>query len=232
MMPPNPFDFWYAIQNTRILQLPRNDLETFGTTRIYYHLVTECMDSVDQVRVREGTLNAAQPLILMPDHFKQTQVEGFENSEINRFLDWLKENQPQMRFLQYGFSISKQDVRDVILHESMGAVTENVMAAVKQQDRADTAVLQGVDQPWEVCLFKMMVDLVERSAPGHVTTLQERNLLPNPHRVEQEIGAEFQMAAQDPARIPYLYKILHRHRVFEEHQDRFFALVRHHERKA
>lgn len=230
MTPPNPFDFWYAIQNTRILQLPRNDLETFGTTRIQYHLVTECMDSVDQVRVREGTLNAAQPLILTPDHFKKSAVEGFEDNEINRFLDWLKEHQPQMRFLQYGFTISKEDVRDVILNESLETVAENVLSSVRSRDRADTAVLLGVEQPWEVCLFKMMVDLVERSAPAHLSALQERNLLPNPNLAVQEVEAEFRMAERDASRIPYLYKVLHRHGCFEEHQDRFFGLVRAQER--
>jgi hypothetical protein len=221
-----PFDFWYAVQNTKILQLPRNNLETFGTTRIQYHLLTESMDAVNEVRVREGTLNASQPQILMPDHFKRKNIEGFEDQETNRFLDWLKTHQPEMRFLQYGFTISKQDVKDTILHDSIETVTDNVLKQVAQRDQGNSAVLLGVEQPWEVSLFKMMVDMVERSAPGQISALQERNLLPNPNRAAQEIETEFQMAERDPSRIPYLYKQLHRHGVFEEHQDRFFEIVR------
>lgn len=229
MMEPSPFDFWYAIQNTRILQLPRNDLETFGTTRIQYHLLSETLDAANQIRVREGTLNAAKPLILTPDHFKNQQADGFEEQETNRFLDWLKTHQPHLRFLQYGFTISKTEVSDVVLHEPLEAVAERVMETVRQKDRPDTAVLLGVEQPWEVSLFKMMVDLVERSAPGHVSALQERNLIPNPNLAAQEVEAEFRMAEQDAGRVPYLYKVLHRHGVFERHQDRFFAIVRHHQ---
>jgi hypothetical protein len=226
-----PFDFWYAVQNTRILQLPRNNLETFGTTRIQYHLLTESMDTVNEVRVREGSLNASQPQILLPDHFKRQNIQGFEDEETNRFLDWLKTHQPDMRFLQYGFTISKQDVKDTLLHDSIEVVTENVMKQVAGRDQGNSAVLLGVEQPWEVCLFKMMVDMVERSAPGQISALQERNLLPNPNRAAQEIEQEFQMAERDPSRVPYLYKQLHRHGVFEENQDRFFALVRSSEQK-
>lgn len=226
MSPPTPFDFWYALQNTRILQLPRNDLETFGATRIHYHLLTESMDTVDQVRVREGVLNAAQPQILTPDHFQQNNIEGFEDNETNRFLQWLKTHQPEMRFLKFGFTISKQDVRDNLLNEPLEQVRDNVLADVRRRDRADAAVLLGVEQPWEVCLLKLMVDMVEKSAPTNISALQERNLLPNPNRVSKEIEQDFEMAERDPERIPYLYKQLHRHGVFEEHQDRFFALVR------
>lgn len=227
-----PFDFWYAVQNTRILQLPRNNLETFGTTHIHYHLLTESMDTVNEVRVREGTLNASQPQILLPDHFKRKNLQGFEDNETNRFLDWLKENLPDMRFLQYGFTIQKQDVKDTVLHDSLETVTENVMKQVRARNHGDAAVLLGVEQPWEVCLFKMMVDLVERSAPAQISALQERNLLPNPNRAAQEIEHEFLMAERDPARIPYLYKQLHRHGAFEDHQDRFFSLVRSGEKNA
>ncbi|MCC5846550.1 MAG: hypothetical protein JJU29_00530 [Verrucomicrobia bacterium] len=228
---PTPFDFWYAVQNTHILQMPRRDLETFGTTRIHYHLLTESMDTVDKVRVREGTLNAAQPQILLPDHFKTKNIEGFEDTETNRFLEWLKQNQPQMRFLQYGFTISKQDVSDTLLNDPLHVVQDNVMEAVKRRDQANSAVLLGVEKPWEVCLLKLMVDLVERSAAGHVSELQERNLLPNPNLEAQAIEQDFVMAEQDFSRIPYLYKQLHRRGVFEEHQDRFFALVRRAERQ-
>lgn len=226
MTEPTPFDFWYAVQNTRILQLPRNNLETFGTTRIQYHLLSESMDRVNEVRVREGSLSASQPQILLPDHFKRQQIQGFEDEETNRFLDWLKTHQPDMRFLQYGFTISKQDIQDTILHDPLEVVAENVMKQVAERNQANTAVLLGVEQPWEVSLFKMMVDMVERSAPGQISALQERNLLPNPNRAVQEVETEFLMAERDASRIPYLYKQLHRHGVFEEHQDRFFEIVR------
>jgi adenosine deaminase len=71
-----------------------------------------------------------------------------------------------------------------------------------------------------------MVDMVEKSMPQHISDLQQRNLIPNPNRMQQEIEAEFAAAEREPSRLPYLQKQLKRLNVFEQYQDRFFALVR------
>jgi hypothetical protein len=201
-------------------------LETFGTTRVQYHLITELMDSVDQVRVREGVMNAARPQILTPDHLTRNEMEGFEDQESEKFLSWLREHQPDLRFLHYGFSLSKLDVKDTVLSTPIEQVEENVLAEVEKRNQGATAVLRGVEQPWEVCLLKLMMELVEKSAPGHVKEMQQRNLLPNPNRASLEIEAEFEAAARDRSRIPYLQKRLKELGVFEQVQDRFFQLVR------
>jgi len=219
------FDFWYALQNTTLLRGPEQQLETFGTTRVQYHLITEMMDSVDQVRVREGVLNAARPQILTPGHLQSIQTEGFRDEQSEAFLAWLREHQPEARFLHYGFTLSKQEVKDTLLTESLPVVEANVMEEASRGGGA-RAVLRGVEQPWEVCLLKLMVDLVEKSAPGHVRELQQRNLLPDPARGPREIEAEFDAASRDRSRIPYLQKRLREMGVFEQFQDRFFQLVR------
>lgn len=220
------FDFWYALQHTTLLREPQQQLETFGTTRVHYHLISELMDTVDQVRVREGVMNAARPQILTPDHLASTDMEGFEDQESERFLSWLRENQPDLRLLHYGFSLSKQEVKDTVLTTSIEQVEENVLAEVARKNDTASAVLRGVEQPWEVCLLKLMMELVEKSAPGHVKDLQQRNLLPNPNRTQVEIESEFEAAARDRSRIPYLQKRLRELGVFEQFQDRFFQLVR------
>ena len=220
------FDFWYALQHTTLLQGPQQQLETFGTTRVHYHLISELMDSVDQVRVREGVLNAARPQILTPGHLSSTEMEGFEDRESENFMSWLREHQPDLRFLHYGFSLSKKEIKDTLLTESIDQVQENVLAEVNAGQTGPAAVLRGVETPWEVCLMKLMVELVEKSAPGHVKEMQQRNLLPNPNRANLEIEAEFEAAARDRSRIPYLQKRLRELGVFEQFQDRFFQLVR------
>ena len=58
---PKEFDFWYAVNHTEVLELPRNRLETFAATLINYRLVTEPMDSVGQVRIREGRILSFRP---------------------------------------------------------------------------------------------------------------------------------------------------------------------------
>jgi hypothetical protein len=75
---PHEFDFWYAVNNTEVLELPRGRLETFGSTLINYHLVTELMDAVGQVRVREGRIQSFRPEILTPQSFSESPLEGFQ----------------------------------------------------------------------------------------------------------------------------------------------------------
>ena len=50
----NPDDFHYALENTRVILPPQKRLETFGTTVLNYHLITEEMDSVNRMRIQIG----------------------------------------------------------------------------------------------------------------------------------------------------------------------------------
>jgi hypothetical protein len=49
-------DLRYAIENTRVILSPERRIETFGTTSFHFYLVTELMDSVSEIRVRDSAL--------------------------------------------------------------------------------------------------------------------------------------------------------------------------------
>jgi len=46
----------YAIENTQVIVAPQRRSATFGDTSFRFYLVTEMMDSVNQVRVRDGRI--------------------------------------------------------------------------------------------------------------------------------------------------------------------------------
>ena len=54
-------DIAYAMENTVVLHEPDRLIDTFGTTNFQFHLLTEPMDSVGKVRVREGRTLTAGP---------------------------------------------------------------------------------------------------------------------------------------------------------------------------
>lgn len=223
------FDFWYAVNNTDVLVLPTGTLETFGATSLTYHLLTEPMDSVDQVRVREGRIDAARPEILTPHSFMETPLDGF-GPEAAAYIEWLRHNAQDLYILRYGFQIAKRENKEYLLSDSLESVTERVRRTIEEKDSAMTALAVGVDQPWEVCLLKLMVEVVEHSAAGNVRELQSKNLFEearnDPGGVRRQVEAAFRGAAKDPSRIDALAELLQRHRLFEEYQDRFFRLVR------
>ena len=63
------FNFWYAVQNTKVVRAPARALETFGATLVNYHLVAELEDDPHKVRIREGRLEAHKPAIITPEEY-------------------------------------------------------------------------------------------------------------------------------------------------------------------
>ncbi len=215
------FDFWYAVNNTEVLVLPRQRLETFGNTRIDYHLVTELMDDTGKVRVREGSVQAYRPAILTPDSIAETLLEGFQESQARDYIQWLRNHEEDLVILQYGFRIKKETRSEHLLTDTLGAVIERVRQDLRNHDNPLAALVVGVEEPWEVCLIKLLVEMIQASAPDNA-----RQLKTDPLGIRREIESQFRAASQNPALIARLAQTLQRHRLFEEYQDRFFALVR------
>ena len=224
----NPFDFWYAVNNTRVVLMPVKRLETFGNTILNYHLICELMDSVGQVRVREGRIQAYRPLIVTPESYVSKLLEGF-GDEAERYAEWLREHSQELRILQYGFKIRKEELNQHIISDTINAVIARVEQGVRAKDDPLAAVVTGVDDSWEVCLLKLMADVFQNSFPGNVRELERHRLFGQAEdsktELRGEIDAEFQAAAGDADRINKLGKKLEQHGLFREYEDRFFALL-------
>ena len=57
-------DFDYAIENTHVIVAPEQKIATFGSTSFNFYLISELMDRVNQVRIRNGKIHAERPQIL------------------------------------------------------------------------------------------------------------------------------------------------------------------------
>lgn len=228
MKAPSQTDIWYAINNTRIVLLPSRRLETFGATILHYHMVSELMDDVNKVRIREGRVQAQQPQIVTPSSMNAGSLEGF-GEEAARYVEWLREHMRDLRILQYGFVLSKKEIREEIVTDNIDAVVERVQDAVARKDDPLAAVLVGVDTPWEVCLVKMMVDVTSQSFPGNLREMERHHLFSRTapsSDSRQSIEKAFEAASRDPSLIKPLGQRLHKQGLFAEYEDRFFALVK------
>lgn len=218
------FDFWYAVNNTEVISVPERRLETFGATMVNYHLVTELMDSVDKVRVREGQLKAFRPEIITPQSIDQMMLEGF-GREAGDYAEWLKNHAQEMQILKYGFKVQKQEVNDYILTDPLQTVVDRVKKDIAERNDPLGAVLVGVDRPWEVCLLKLMVELVQNSVAGNIQDIRQ---MQRDHKTQLHLRIEraFLDASRDASRIPELADLLRRNGLFERFEDRFFSVVR------
>lgn len=221
--PPQEFDFWYAVNNTDVVVMPRGRLETFGTTLIRYYLLTELMDAVGQVRVREGRIQSFRPEILTPQSLAETPLEGFATGPANDFIRWLRQHESEFVLIKYGFRIRHETVTETILHDQMENVVDRVRDDLGRKDDPMSALVVGVDEPWEVCLLKLLFEVVKASAP-----VQARDLRADPDGRSHEIETAFRRAAGDRSQIAPLASLLNRLGRFKDYEDRFFALVRSH----
>ncbi|MEY5009568.1 MAG: hypothetical protein RLZZ253_707 [Verrucomicrobiota bacterium] len=167
--------FQYALENTQVLRAPQQRIQTFGQTTFRFFLVTELMDSVHQVRVRDGRFYAERPQIVTPAGFQQTLAEGF-GERAEEFMEWLKRFGGDLAVLRYGFQLRKTLISEQVVHSRM----EDVVARLEERvDRAEdplSAIIQGVDEGWEVCLLKFAIDLIQSSAPGNADDFRRRGL--------------------------------------------------------
>ena len=166
----------YAIENTQVIVAPQNRIETFGTTVFRFYLVTELMDAANQVRVRDGRLHAERPSIITPAHYHQMLGEGF-GEKAGEFIDWLREHAPDFAVLKYGFQFRKTDLQQEVVHSPMEEVVNRLRERVDRSEDPLSAVIQGVDEGWEVCLLKFATDMIQRSAPENMDEWRRRGLL-------------------------------------------------------
>jgi hypothetical protein len=222
------FDFWYAVQNTDIVEMPEKRLETFGETHVSYHLLSELMDDVNRIRVREGRIQAFRPEIVTPDHFSDLDLQGF-SGPTEAYARYLQEHQQDLLLIKYGFAVRNRPGQEQVLSGSLAEITERVREAVRHSDAPSSAVVVGVEEPWQVCLLKLIVEVVQASAPENIRDLRRTLRAPTadtgPDR-RVEIEEEFRLAEINPGRINHLGALLERYGLFEEYQDRFFALIR------
>ena len=175
-MSSNPdFDRLYAARKARIILPPSHRLETFGNTLVNYRLVSELEDHPGKVRIREGRLEAHRPLVITPN-FSGIDSEGFSD-EAKAYLEWLRENEEHLRILQYGYSLRRDNFSEQIVTDRLSVVTERVKEEVLSLHDEFAAVVQGVDEPWDVALVELWRHEVSRSAGGNIRDLQEKGRL-------------------------------------------------------
>ena len=169
-------DFQYALENTRVIRPPQRLIETFGTTSFRFFLVSELMDHVDRVRVRDGRIHAERPTIVSPHHYSKLLLEGF-GEEARGFADWLETRGRELKFLRYGFQFRKTDISEEIVHEPKEQVIGQLGELMDGRDEPMATLIEGVDDAWEVCLLKFTVDLIQRSAGENIEEWRRRGLL-------------------------------------------------------
>jgi hypothetical protein len=217
-----------AVKHTEILRLPKQTLATFGTTNIYYYLVTEpayseLVDNVTETVVREGRVIAERPRIVTPYYL--SQLEGF-STDARRYFDMLiKAYGSNAPGLFYTYKNEPGEMN--IVSDSLLSVVGKISADIDKRGEPLASIIKGEDELWDVSLMKFIYEMTRSSLRNNLLQMEGRGLLDVdtggiPVDARLRIEELFRQVAQGEREPRELKEELDRWDLFEEYEDRFF----------
>ncbi|MEI6819674.1 MAG: hypothetical protein WCL19_08740 [Verrucomicrobiota bacterium] len=173
-------DIQYALETTQVLREPDSRIQTFGETRFEFQLISELMDRSGEVRIRTGEVEAMRPRILRPSAYQEVELEGFDGSARARFdklVEKLKDEGKDLAFLQYGFRFRRGQVHEEIIHDSLENVRERVLEDIRRSGNPSRAIIEGVDDAWEISILKFSFEMILRSHEINAFDFKRRGLI-------------------------------------------------------
>jgi len=221
-----------AVKHTEILRVPKQSLSTFGTTNIYYYLVTEpayseLVGNVTETVIREGRVIAERPRIVTPYYL--SRLEGF-SSEARRYFDMLiKTHGSNAPGLFYTYRNESKELN--IVSENLLSVVGKLNAEIDKRADPLASIIKGEDEFWDVSLMKFIYEMTRSSLQENLMQLGSRGLLDIDTRgvpVDARVRIEdlFRKVTKGEVEPRELREELERWNLFEEYEDRFFAIFK------
>jgi hypothetical protein len=88
----------------------------------------------------------------------------------------LGENARHLAILKYGFQFRKTDVQEEVVHNSIEEVIDRLNGIVDHSEDPLSAIIQGIDEGWEVSLLKFTADLIQESAGDNLGDFRRKGL--------------------------------------------------------
>jgi hypothetical protein len=221
-----------AVEHTEVLRLPKQKLATFGTTNVYYYLVTkpaysELVGNVTETVVREGRVVAQRPRIVTPYYL--SRLEGFSPSA-KRYFDRLTRTYGSDSLgLVYTYRNKPEELN--IVSDNLPSVVNKLNAEIDTRGDPLASIIKGEDELWDVSLMKFIYELTRNSALNNLSQMGRRGLLDIdtsgiPVDVRVRIDELFSKVVKGEVEPRELKDELERWDLFEEYEDRFFSLFR------
>lgn len=102
--------------------------------------------------------------------------EGF-GDQADDFARWLRQQENADKFLKYGFLFKQTDITENLVHDPIEDVRERVLAEVSGANNPLNAVIEGVDDTWEISLLRFTVEMIQRSHGINLFDFKRRGLL-------------------------------------------------------
>jgi len=220
----------YAVRQTQVLRAPRQNLYTFGTTNIYYYLVTEpayseLIQDITETVIREGRVIAERPRIVTPYYL--SHLEGF-SAEARRYFEALaEEHGAGLHGLFYTYKNEPGGLN--IVSDNLRSVVDKLNVDIDKRNDPLSAIIKGEDELWDVSLMKFIYEVTRSSVPHNLRQLGRRGLLDmdssgNVVATRKRIDELFEQVTRGELAPAELKDELDRWGLFKEYEDRFYSL--------
>lgn len=221
-------DLWYAARTTHVVYSPPKLLETFGETSVRYTMLTEVLDEIGKIRVRQGNITAHRPRVIMPHYFVHQALENF-GEEARQYVEGMLQGTEGVRIIEYGLQFRKEEYSEEVVQGILDEVADQAAKDAKANDRELCGVVIGSDDYWEVSLLRFINEIVQRSLPHNARDMARKGLLQAgsggvPNAVRIEIESDFRIAEGSRDKLRDLGQKLRSYGLFDEYEDRFFDL--------
>ncbi len=222
-----------AVKHTEILRAPKQSLYTFGTTNLYYYLVTEpayseLIKGVSETVIREGRVIAERPKIVTPYYL--SRLEGF-SPEARRYFEALAEEYGERSIHGLFYTYKNEPKELTIVSDNLLSVVDRLNAEIDKRSDSLAAIIRGEDELWDVSLMKFIYEVTRSSVPDNLRQLGRRGLLnigPDGTPLDARIRIDelFEKVARGEREPGELKDELDHWGLFEEYEDRFLNLFR------
>lgn len=220
-----------AVLKTEILRSPKQSLSTFGTTNIYYYLLsepvyTEPAESTETV-IREGRVIAERPKIVTPYYL--SRLEGFSTDARKYFEMLLRTREANTPGLFYAYKNEPKEMS--IVSDKIPSVVDKLNTEIDKRGDPLTSIIKGEDSLWDVSILKFIYEVTRSSLKDNVAQMGSMGLLNVdssgvPADARLRIEGLFRMVERGEADPAALKTELDRWNVFGEYQDRFLAIFK------
>ncbi len=221
-----------AVKHTEILRPPKQSLATFGSTNIYYYLVTEpayseLVKGAAETVIREGRVITEKPRIVTPYYL--SRVEGFSPDAKRYFEMLLRAHGPDAPGLFYTYKNEPKELN--IVSDNLLSVVNKLNAEIDKRGDPLTSIIRGQDELWDVSLIKFIYEVTRSSVQDNLLQMEARGLLdmdasgvPSDARVRiEELFRRVSRGENEPRE---LKAELDRWGLFDEYEDRFLTLFK------
>ncbi len=238
----------YIIDNTETLVLPKKHLSASRPTTINYFIIAppfykkfEGGRGEDETVVREGKITWQKPKLITPSYM--LRLEGF-NDETKEALKILAEQDRDIAMLLYSLRFVKSAEKMNIIPKPMAEVGQKISEDIKKENNPYSGLIKGVDEFWDISLFKFIQELILDSANkshlpeylknniinvnGEGKTVLSRDKAGIPVAAKLEIDRMFRLFEKGKIEASELKKELDRWGVFERYEDKFLRYFKKH----